>query len=172
MSWLDKLPKELKLVIAIQNFDALAWLMLTDDKIYVHYIEHQTEFHKLFIEHEASVELITLLFDKLLAVDFMSEKPFTEYTTYIPVLIKQNNKDNKDNDYIYSYRVYDWRSDHNNWYKYTIHGNVQTWTLFHCIHDHMPHREDTADGRPLAAIITPTCKSYYKHNQQIYPQTT
>ncbi len=166
MSWLDKLPKELKLLISIQNFDVLAWFMITDSTIYTHYTEHKKIFYELFLEHEACAELIIPLFEKLHETDFMREIPSTTYYHYDPSLIKQKNTGK----YIISYDRVDWRTGDVVLHKYTISDGLQLWTMYYEF-SQVPHRDNASDGRPLAAIISKDGKKdYFNCGKLFYPQ--
>ncbi len=158
MSWLDKLPTELKLYISQLNFDALAWLMLTDSTIYTHYTKNIQPFHDLFLEHEARRELVLQLFGKL-----HDAKCIPELTKPKPYI----------NHYIYSYDRFDTISEYTYKHRYVIYDSLQKWELFNYINnitqEWITHRDNASDGRPLSAFITSYHKYYYKYDGQVSP---
>ncbi len=163
MSWLDKLPKELKLYISQFNFDALAWFMLDDSYIYEYIKQHKEIFIESILEYEACSDLILPLFKKLFIDKFLpinrgsyTEKPF----------IKKYN-----DGYVYKY----WQRIDDQWRScrfWLLQEGSQTWGIMKLVykaeeHPYHMHREKSKNGTPLAAYIANGKKHYYNHGKKI-----
>ncbi len=155
LSWLDKLPTELKLYTAIQNFDALTWFMLTDDKVFTYYTktEQKQTFYDLFLEHEATTELVFPLFEKLYDSKFM----------HINNLVILKSHDN----YRGQYKISDGKFT--KYYEYMINCNKQMWQRWdYNGYSWSIHRDNSYDGRPLPAYISTNGeKQYYDNGTQV-----
>ncbi len=166
ISWLDKLPKELKIYISQLNFDALAWFMLTDDAIYTHYTnppndKHRQIFYDLFLEHEACTELVLPLFKKIHNTAFAETNGLTSRMKSIDIIEPDPNN------YVCRYRLID-KNTYSNLYKYRVTGNTQTWSKFY-ISQYVIHRDNALDGKPLPAYTTSNGEYYYNNGKQFYP---